>query len=49
MTTTPSPPSKRSEPAHSSALDIDKLTSGRTGLELFNTIRELMGWTDEYI
>lgn len=49
MTTTPSPPSNRSEPAHSSALDIDELTSGPTGLELFNTIRERMGWTDEYL
>lgn len=42
MITTPSPPS-------SEALDIDELTSGPTGLELFNTIRERMGWTDEYL
>ncbi|MEW6943585.1 DHH family phosphoesterase [Trueperella pyogenes] len=42
MTTTPSPPLPE-------ALDIDELTSGPTGLELFNTIRERMGWTDEYL
>lgn len=36
MTTTTSPPLSES-------LDIDELTSGPTGLELFNTIRERMG------
>lgn len=42
MTITPSTPS--SEP-----LDIDEFTSGPTGLELFNLVRQRMGWTDEYL
>lgn len=44
----------RAEPGCSSdltsdPLDIDDLTSGPTGLELFNLVRQRMGWTDEYL
>lgn len=42
MTTTPSP-------LPSQPLDIDELTSGPTGLELFKRVRDHMGWTDEYL
>ena len=42
MTTTPSP-------LPSQPLDIDELTSGPTGLELFTRVRDRMGWTDEYL
>lgn len=42
MTTTPSP-------LPSQPLDIDELTSGPTGLELFERVRTRMGWTDEYL
>ncbi|WP_455952087.1 hypothetical protein [Arcanobacterium haemolyticum] len=43
MTAPPSPPSS------SQPLDIDELTSGPTGLDLFSLVRQRMGWTDEYL